>query len=503
MHHTRKIAIVLQLLIAVICFTFSCSLMADAILEAVENGFELRHVCDPEPADCSKQVARSLSQIKERPLWIKVGEVPGQRYIFNEPVVLESGIRVSGVNAPVFVQRSNALFIVPPQKSVFNVKIDGFSVNQEKNITANNVMSAKPGSYIKSLQIEDIKVEDTDPSVRSNITFNFLEMQGEDFQINRVSAVGMSVFVNINRSRIRGIRLEENTVFSIAKRGVSLTCECEDVSIVRNSFKHNVPGIQPSNMIYTNIKFTHERDLMVHPVRDLKIIDNEFVGIRGIAFTRGVLNGASADLITLRNVHGFIVKGNRLQDSGEAGIMISDGSLDGRVVENSIIRTDTVPIVIGAAVKKYGGYAEVERIKVADNYLFDFAIFQQQLETKGSYADWGSRQLHARSGVRVVNARDICIVQNTIGNSDLHGRKYYGIWVLDRINPASNRNSRIYEGNNKFTGFDSDDIKVARASGYNKKPIAVQASHGVRIIETAYDLLDPSSVDDALMICEL
>ena len=297
--------------------------------------------------------------------------------------------------------------------------------------------------------------------------------------------------------------MQSNKISSIARRGISLTCECEDVTIKNNVFENNVPGIKPSNMLYTNIRATHENNFMFNPIRNLNIIDNRFSGLSGVAYSKGVLNGASADLITVRNVHGFIIKGNRIENSGEAGVTISDGSRNGSIVENVIVRTDTVPIVIGAAGKKQGGYRRVERVQIRDNYINQFAMFQSEVEKSGNSADWGLGQLHARSALRVFNARNVCIVGNTISKLELHGRVFFGVWVLNQLMPETHRNSRIYVGNNRYSGFGNSGFKVGRAVAPNKIPERVQVDGKVQRIVTKFDTKDVSELDESVFRCIL
>lgn len=459
------------------------------------------NACDPEPADCSIAIIKLLKENKKRPIKIEIGSGGNKRYVFNKTVALESGVSISGVGMPIFIQKSKALFSIKPPDTSVDINVNGFVVNQQQNSSAKNILHIKPEAKIKNISIANIRIENTNPRVRANIPFLIDRVYGENLTISKISVEGLSSFVQIKNSKLSNINIINNKVKSIGRRGISLTCECVDIVIANNEFIHNVPGIAASNMLFTNIRAAHELNGMKEPVKNLKIQNNTFAGIPGISFVRGVVNGASADLVTVHYVHNFTIEGNLIQDSGEAGITISDGSYRGLVKRNTILNTDTVPIVLGAAGKQNGIYAKVEDIQVKHNIIDNYAIFHQQIDSNGEYDDWGGKQLHARSAVRVLNASRICLLGNTIKNHDSKNRKFYGIWVLDGTLANSVENSDVYHGNNNFMGFAENINHLVRANRPNAIPIPVVYDGGATRITTNYYLIGKSLKINNNFVC--
>ena len=438
--------------------------------------------------DCSGVIAKILREKTVRPIVLEVDGRFKDEYLFSRPVRITSGVKLFGVNGAKIIQESKNLLIVQGEAEVRSIWFGGFEINQGSNVKAESVLRVRRGSIIRDIQIEDLEINNTRAEVEGNIPFNFNSNVGGDISISGVSVDGVYVFARFDKSRFTGITIRDNHVMRIARRGVSLTCECENVTIVRNRFIENVSGIRPSNFIYTNSTLGHKSQGLTRPVKNLSVIDNEIRGLKNMAFSKDSKNGASADLITIRNVDGFIVKDNSLFNGGEAGITIADGARDGKVTGNTISQIDTVAIVIGAAGKAKGGKQPVERITIDSNRINGFALFRDVASKEGSMSDWGV-SIHARSAIRVVNSRDICIVNNSIKSGSQHS-SYFGIWVLDRARPDYFRNINIAAGNNSFTGFNTNEaLEIAMSKKMNGKPSSLSGSVVPEQIYTKSDQL--------------
>ena len=81
--------------------------------------------------------------------------------------------------------------------------------------------------------------------------------------------------------------------------------------------------------------------------RNVHVVDNQVEGIPGVANVPGVANGASGDLIALKNVVGFSILANGVRNSGEIGITAVFGCQNGAIKANVVESTDLAAIAFG------------------------------------------------------------------------------------------------------------------------------------------------------------
>lgn len=137
---------------------------------------------------------------------------------------------------------------------------------------------------------------------------------------------------------------------------------------------------------------------------DIKIVGNTFEG-NDAAYQPGVLNGAAADMIAMRDAEGWLVSGNYLVNPGEYGVTAVHGSSDGRIDGNIIKNADGAAILIGGP-----GNATVNRIEAEYNTLI------------GSGADRaGVLGNNTRAAIRVWNANDCDVWNNKLSDSQTYG----------------------------------------------------------------------------------
>lgn len=176
------------------------------------------------------------------------------------------------------------------------------------------------------------------------------------------------------------------------------------------------------------------------------IRDNVFVG-RDEPWELDVNNGASGDVITVKNVVDFTVERNVINRCGEFGIVVSHGSLDGDVRENLVKFADGSGIAIGAQnsiTDGIQGNPRVVDVRVIDNALHSCGI--DGAGDLGRYRATPRNSLifnypNAISSLRVWNARGVAIA----GNAIIEYRSC-GIWVKHTFANAEDRdNNQVSE----------------------------------------------------------
>lgn len=135
------------------------------------------------------------------------------------------------------------------------------------------------------------------------------------------------------------------------------------------------------------------------PCTKLVVASNVFIANGQPFCKRGgkvVDNGASGDVISIRNVRGFAVHDNDIQGGGEIGITVLHGASDGVVASNMINGNDATGIQIGSI-----GDGKVKRVSVCNNVLLNCG-----LDKDGSAKN--------QAGFKVQNVEDVAISYNEV-----------------------------------------------------------------------------------------
>lgn len=169
------------------------------------------------------------------------------------------------------------------------------------------------------------------------------------------------------------------------------------------------------------------------PVTDLLISGNTFTA-NGEPFYRDsvggqpVENGASGDVVSVRNVKRFWVTNNTIRGGGEIAITALHGSCDGVIANNSIDGNDALGIQIGGPDQK-----TVHNITVTGNVLNRIG-----LNKAGNAVN--------QCGIKITNADSIAVVDNLV---QLPGRSCrYGL-VADKVSGLTVANN-VFEPPIKF-----------------------------------------------------
>lgn len=107
-------------------------------------------------------------------------------------------------------------------------------------------------------------------------------------------------------------------------------------------------------------------------------------------------NGASGDVLSIRNCESFDVIDNLIVGGGEIAITCLHGSSHGRICGNMIDNNDAVPIQIGGRDQK-----PVDNILVADNHILDSGH-----NRAGGVVAWPA--------IWVWNASDVAVIDNQV-----------------------------------------------------------------------------------------
>ncbi len=139
-------------------------------------------------------------------------------------------------------------------------------------------------------------------------------------------------------------------------------------------------------------------------------------------------NRATADMIALARVDGFVVSHNCVHRAGEAGIAIIRGSKNGTVKNNYLNNVDLVAIYAGS--RHNDGI--IENVVIRDNIVID--AVRNKANHGGGRDEWG------RAAISIDNSVGVKIIENTIkenefsyydkDNSNIR-TMYWGIYVDD------------------------------------------------------------------------
>jgi len=160
---------------------------------------------------------------------------------------------------------------------------------------------------------------------------------------------------------------------------------------------------------------------------NVKVIDNAFYCANVDKAWDGTFNGASGDVIAMKNVNGFEVSHNAVFSSGEYAITAVQNSKNGTIHHNTIVESDGAAIVIGMANRL------TSNVDVYKNYIYKTAMDRE------GHSDGSTNNctLNAWHNIRVWSTSDCKVRENVMENiqsfglyirnsSDLyHNKNYY------------------------------------------------------------------------------
>lgn len=244
------------------------------------------------------------------------------------------------------------------------------------------------------------------------------------------------------------------------------------------------------------------------PHSHLSITDNHFVSVPRTAWStvqpnpyrdpadpaeietpkkEPVPNGASGDVITVKNVEFFEVLRNRVDGSGEFSITAVHGSSNGIIANNEVYGSDGGAIVIGASSAVGAVNRRVTDIEVRDNIIANIGLDNAGDLQPGPPADRRGLQANypnTRTGIRIWSASRINVRSNDIRYNSS------GIWLkvtdfnaavteeLNRVRdihiPTDSQEANRFEASSDVW---SGKSKVRNASGDPHTPAEVDASN--------------------------
>ena len=168
------------------------------------------------------------------------------------------------------------------------------------------------------------------------------------------------------------------------------------------------------------------------PAHERVTVTNNLFRSNDAAAGRNLATGGSGDVIALKNVVDFTIADNTLDRGGEFGIVISHGSSDGEVTNNTIRDIDGSGIAIGAQNRPEQGATiqpnpEVFNISVTGNTIWGCGLDRRT--DLGRYRATSRNSLtfnypNALSSIRVWNARNVFIDENCVMQY-----RSSGLWV--------------------------------------------------------------------------
>ena len=199
-----------------------------------------------------------------------------------------------------------------------------------------------------------------------------------------------NVGVPIRLKQCSNIIVESCRMESIGIQGIDVRDGCQDIRILNNQMNQFKEDAQGGHFISTE-KTDQPRQ------RRITVAGNTLIA-NGKSWVRGRKNGASGDMLSMRSVAGFTMRGNTLIGGGEFGMTCLQGCKNGIIAENTIRNTDGTGLLVAY---------EVENINVHGNNIIDTGC---SFESDGSKNDITNQAgIFCRGGVK-----NVLIVGNLI-----------------------------------------------------------------------------------------
>ena len=208
----------------------------------------------------------------------------------------------------------------------------------------------------------------------------------------------------------KNIRIKNNKITNVNDDGNHIFVSGIDgLKIQDNELLEFIDTVKGSHHIQFRSK--HVGGVARLPSTDVEISGNTVTGVPGVAAISGVNNGASGDMVVLRNVIGGRVFGNTLRHGGELGIDVVDSSSDVHVYENDIAFIDASGIIVGSSLVLGAS---------PDNRVENVHVYRNTISDVGLDAA-GTIQRMSRSGIRFWNCRRASAYFNEIYRPGSYG----------------------------------------------------------------------------------
>jgi len=210
----------------------------------------------------------------------------------------------------------------------------------------------------------------------------------------------MELNILIKNNEITNVNDDGNHIF---------VSSIEELKIKGNKLLAFIDTVKGSHHIQFRSK--HVGGVARLPSTDVEISGNTVTGVPGVAAISDVKNGASGDMMVLRNVKGGRVFRNTLRHGGELGIDVVDSSSDVHVYRNNIAFIDASGIIVGSSLV-LGGSPDnrVENVHVYRNTISDVGLDAAE-----------TIQRMSKSGIRFWNCRRASAYFNEIYRPGSYG----------------------------------------------------------------------------------
>lgn len=404
-----------------------------------------------EEVPCGAAIQRAIDSIPEQKsqmlTLLSSSTKTHKRILLTRAILLRSGLTIVSSEGVVLEVSGSTVFRVENGDEIESVSITGLVVRKNECLSRWRFLEIPSNTTFINVKLSeiDLDVRTRSEAAHSACAFVSIHGAGKGLNIikNKVEGVGRFLLVSNSGKNyngvVRDIRVLGNMISRIGHSGIYLGCSCENVLIKNNTFFHHHATARASHFIATyRTQFESGQR-----TRNLSIIQNSLIGLPDVAHYKemkvngdgysqriSAANGAAADMVALRGVHGFVIRGNTLLNGGEAGITLSDDSKRGVVAQNLLQKIDTVGIVVG--VRNRGKFAPVSDIEVCENHLLQYALNRPD-DSKNSVEDtdsaWDGRlEKGSRVGIRITNAKNITVARNILETNT----KSVAIGVHDR-----------------------------------------------------------------------
>jgi len=341
-------------------------------------------------------------------------------YLINESIILPSRVFLDGNGQRLLVNRSADL------NDVIRVEQDAVSAGiYDVTIHANEAVL--PGHAIPGLGIINILPGASGIFIYDNLLVND-RVENRDSIGNTTAATGVNVGNDNSRIYIDG------NIFSHVPSGIRISGDnASRIRVTHNIFDNwrvRAIYVRGSDRPHHDLVFAHNRILepkvgtvrqpiAFHagktganylPTYNVRINDNYLRGddvphvaeriLQPDGTTQRVTTSTNgtADMISLHNVENFNIARNCLLNPGESGIIVTNGSKDGVIINNYVENADTTAIGIGA---NLGGAAK--NIEIKSNHLLNPGRNRDQHSSRWAFA-----------GITVIKGEEIEYSRNRI-----------------------------------------------------------------------------------------
>lgn len=427
---------------------------------------------------------------------------PTVEYSLDAPIFIHRNTVLEGSGAKITVALNgnetlaNAITLVGAKSGIHSTKI--YSNGRTKRATI-HVAAETYGCSVFDNVVDGGVLTNVGPSLLDvDKDVSNLEVDGNTFRsgvtaisLRKSGLVGIKIHHNLFQDWYDRVIYVTNLSYDKPATDISIFCNRmeapNEIGIVRQPIAFQ--SISPGNARIQRVTIHHNwltgngEPYVVGPLS--RFSSDEEIERYGQTNKYRLLNGATADMISLHDVADFDIVANHVQHGGEVGINVSRGNCMGRVRGNYVLRTDTVGINIGTplADEDIANPLRPTGIEVFNNTIVEAG------RDRAEEVDY-DEQWWARSGIAVTSASFVSLRHNNVIENSFPRDAVldYGVYSRDTsdltINAASFRFSN-YAGvwspvdlGDGILGFrvigdatldgvvDLDDVKVLIDSWY-------------------------------------